>query len=178
MEGSSLIHQQQAQSVQVSAAEISAKMQSKREVRTSSNLRLLFEHESSSYLTFLQIYRFLTSECRAYLPSADTVTVFHLRDVASGKRRMIKCEEVKVFQVPYYNGLKIETMLEMAENYPEVMAALPELERERNKLPRAYIANVLYTLVGTPFKDWVEEGIEQRNRKLADEQNLMVSLDP
>jgi hypothetical protein len=99
----------------------------------------------------------------------ETVTIFHLRDIASGKRTMIKCEAVKVFQVPYYEGLKIEAMLELAEHYPEVMAALPELERERKKLPRDYISNVLYSIVGTPFRSWVEQGIEERNRRLATE---------
>jgi hypothetical protein len=108
----------------------------------------------------------------------ETVTIFHLRDIAAGKRSMIKCEAVKIFQVPYYESLKIEAMLEMAENYPEVMAALPELERERKKLPRAYISNVMYSLVGTPFRNWVEQGIDNRNRRLQDEQNLMVTLDP
>jgi hypothetical protein len=62
----------------------------------------------------MQIYRFLSSECRIYLPTMETITIFHLRDLASGKKKCIKCEEVKVFQVPFYDCLKIEKMLEFA----------------------------------------------------------------
>jgi len=36
-------------------------------------------------------------------------------------------------------------MLDLAAKYKYVMNTLPELERERLKLPRAYLANVLYT---------------------------------
>jgi hypothetical protein len=37
-----------------------------------------------------------------------------------------------------------------------VMMALPLLERERLKLPRGYIANVIYTIVGEDFKNQVD----------------------
>ena len=46
--------------------------------------------------------------------------------------------------------------------------------REVLKLPRAYIANVIYTLVGQPFADWVNSGIESRNQK----NDMLVQMDP
>ena len=97
----------------------------------------------------------MTSQCRIYLPSKETVTIAHLRDILTNVRRKIKCEDVKVFNVPYFEQLTIERMLEFASQYEEVMRALPELERERLKMPRSYLANVLYTLLGDVFKDWV-----------------------
>ena len=106
-------------------------------------------------VSFPQIHRFLTSQCRIYIPSKETVTIAHLRDICIGARRKIRCEEVKVFNVPYFEQLTIERMLAFAAGYDEVMKALPELERERLKLPRSYLANVLYTLLGDAFKDWV-----------------------
>ena len=57
--------------MRITAAEFAAKYQSKREV-----------------------YRFLTAEARVYLPSYETVTVWHLRDLASGVKIIIKCEDV------------------------------------------------------------------------------------
>jgi len=31
----------------------------------------------------------------------------------------------------------------------------PQEERERDRLPRDYVANVIYTVVGQPFQQWV-----------------------
>ena len=50
--------------------------------------------------------------------------------------------------------------------------------REVLKLPRAYIANVIYTLVGQPFADWVNSGIESRNQKLTQKNDMLVQMDP
>ena len=49
-------------------------------------------------------------------------------------------------------------MLEFAESFPEVSNYLPE-ERDIDKLPKAWIANVIYTIVGIPFRDWVKERV-------------------
>ena len=42
-----------------------------------------------------EVYRFLSFDCGAYLPSYQTVTVFHCKDLAAGKRRIIKAAAVK-----------------------------------------------------------------------------------
>ena len=34
----------------------------------------------------VELYRFMATEVKAYLPSYETVTVFHLRDLASGTK--------------------------------------------------------------------------------------------
>jgi len=57
---------------------------------------------------------------KAYLPHPDVVTIFHLRDLAAGKRLKIKCDDVKVLTVPHYEGLSIAKMLEFAGSYPMV----------------------------------------------------------
>ena len=60
---------------------------------------------------------------------------------------MIKCVDVKVINVPHFDGLSVEDMLAFAEQYPDVMRAFPIVRKEVEKLPRAYIANVLHSLV-------------------------------
>ena len=75
-----------------------------------------------------------------------------MRDLAAGRRRRIKEVNVRHITIPHFEGLKIETMLDYASIFPEVMEALPTVERERMKLPRPYMANLIYTLVGEPFK--------------------------
>ena len=38
------------------------------------------------------------------------------------------------------------------------------------KLPRAYIANLIYTIIGDPFKQWVQQQIHNRTEKIKEEQ--------
>ena len=87
---------------QITAAAFAAKFQSKREV-----------------------HRFLTSEVRAYLPDCHTMTVWHLRDIAVGKKQLIKSDRVKVLNVPQFAGLSISEFLQFAAQYPAVAEVLP-----------------------------------------------------
>ena len=116
----------------VPAKEIGSKMKSKREV-----------------------YRFLSSEVKAYLGEYDTMTIWHLRDIEAGDRTLIMSSDVKHISVPNYKDLTIEKMIQFAKERPDVMKALPIVE-EIKHLHRQYLANVIYTLVGKPFMDWVD----------------------
>ena len=78
-----------------------------------------------------------------------------MKDVMSGKRNGIKQENVKVITVPYFKGLKLEAMFEFSRQLVELVNTFPQDERERNRLPRDYVANVIYTVVGQPFQQWV-----------------------
>ena len=106
------------------------------------------------------------------------MTIYHMRDLASGKRRIINCEKVKVYQVPYYEGLSIADMLQFAYAYPDVADCLPLEPREVQKLPRQYISSVIYTMVGDPFAHWVEAQCKARNDKVAAERDMLITLDP
>ena len=101
------------------------------------------------------IFRFLSTECGIYLPHKNHVTILHLRDLAAGRRRIIKNSEVKVIDVPYFEGLAVVDMLRFSKDFPIVNEALPLELKEYDKLPRSYIANIIYTLVGEPFKLWI-----------------------
>ena len=57
------------------------------------------------------------------------------------------------------------------------MNALP-VEAEIKKLPRQYIANVIYTLVGDPFYQWVQLKINERNEKVKQQMNINIQMDP
>ena len=94
--------QNQPQLAQISQAAFAAKFQSKREV-----------------------YRFLSSEVRAYLPSYETVTIWHLRDLAMGVKTIIPCDDVKVIDVPQFEGLSIQDIFSFAQNDRDVERALP-----------------------------------------------------
>ena len=88
-----------------------------------------------------------------------------MADLAAGRKVRIYEKDVKIINIPYFEGLKIEAMLEYAEQFPNVMQALPAVAREREKLPRAYLGNVIYTIVGDPFKKWVDKIVDERHEK-------------
>ena len=90
-----------------------------------------------------------------FLPPFENVTVWHLRDIQSGAKKRIKSADVKHINVPQFEGLSIKDMQTFAEQYPGVSRYLP-IEKEAEKLPRQYIANLIYTVVGNPFSVWVK----------------------
>ena len=79
--------------------------------------------------------------------------------------------------VPQYEGLGIKEFLNEAEKYPEIERYLPEADEQR-KLPRQWVINLVYTLAGKPFADWVLEHIEARNSKLVQQRKMAIDMDP
>ena len=45
------------------------------------------------------------------------------------------------------------------------------------KLPRQYISNIIYTVVGQPFQAWIDERVNHRNEKRAEEGNMIINMD-
>ena len=119
----------------------------------------------------------MSSEVCAYLPSYETVTIWHLRDLVMGAKTIINNDDVKNISVPQYEGLSIADIYEWARDKPGVLSSLPP-EKETSKMSRAYIANVIYTKVGEPFKDWVNAQVDARNEKVAIEGDNVISMDP
>ena len=40
------------------------------------------------------------------------------------------------------------------------------------------IGNLIYTIVGEPFKIWIDEEIKKRNEKIMSEHNMAIEMDP
>lgn len=95
---------------------------------------------------------------KAYLSSYDTVTVYFCKDLITGKKKYIKCDQVKYMFVPQYESLSIERILEKAQQWLEVWNYLPD-ERDIHRLPRQWLINVIFTLVGEPFQEWTDERV-------------------
>ena len=72
-----------------------------------------------------ECFRFLATEVGAYLDAYNTMSIFHLRDIISGNRVLIKSKDIKHIHVPQFPGMSVEKMLEWAKRHPEVYAALP-----------------------------------------------------
>jgi hypothetical protein len=69
-------------------------------------------------------------------------------------------------------------MLTWAKRHPNVSLALPVEKAEVENLHRGYIANVIYTLVGEDFKDWVDKKLKERTKKLMEEREMNINMDP
>ena len=122
-------------------------------------------------------YHFTTVDCRAYLPPYDCVTIYFLKALISGKKKFLHADAVQYLSVPQYEGLGIKDFLAQAAQYPATEQYLPEQD-ELRRLPRQWVINLTYTLVGKPFADWVLEHIEARNRRLMEERDLAIQMDP
>ena len=46
------------------------------------------------------------------------------------------------------------------------------------KFPRSYIGCVIYTIADAEFKLWVDERVKARNKKIAEQNQLLIELDP
>lgn len=125
----------------------------------------------------MEVYHLAAHACNIYLPSYDVVTVWHIRDLLAQTRTRILGTNVKHISVPQYEGLKVDAMLEFAGKHPAAMRCFPVREAETKKFPRQYLANCIFTIVGQPFKDWVNKKVEERHAKLIDDRDMTVEMD-
>jgi hypothetical protein len=79
--------------------------------------------------------------------------------------------------VPQYEGLKIQSILDQFGQHMAFLQHMP-IEKELSKLPKQWICNVAYSLIGDPFRQWVLQMVETRNAKMAVERNEMINLHP
>ena len=64
----------------------------------------------------IEVYRFLASEVRAYLPPIHTCPVWHLRELCSNQRTLLRCDDVRVIMIPLFEGLYVEDLLQFGTN--------------------------------------------------------------
>ena len=56
------------------------------------------------------------------------------------------------------------------------MDRLP-IEKEIEKLPKQWLINVIYTIVGDQFAQWVKDRIEERNQRMLQDRGLVIEMD-
>ena len=67
--------------------------------------------------------------------------------------------------------------MEEGLKHKDVEKYLPET-RDRNRLPRDWILNVIYTVAGPKFKEWVEKKCVERNDTMRDKRGLIINMTP
>jgi hypothetical protein len=66
--------------------------------------------------------------------------------------------------------------MEEVKNDEECLSYLP-CAKEIIKLPKQYLVNLIYAVIGEDFARWVWKRIEDRNAKVTVEKDLMINLD-
>ena len=68
-------------------------------------------------------------------------------------------------------------MLSRGIKDPRVVNALPP-EKDAARLGKGYLVNLVYSIQGESFSEWMNGLIEERNAKVAAERDMMIHLDP
>ena len=71
----------------------------------------------------------------------------------------------------------MEDFLEFIKNSNEVLQYLPDWKDLIN-LPRAYLVNVIHSIVGGPFREWVDFRVNHRNESIKSKNNEYIQIDP
>ena len=100
-----------------------------------------------------------------------------MKDILANKKISIHLDNVRPINVPFYTGLSVERILDFAGKYVTVQNAFPE-KKETLKFERAFICNVIHSLVGEDFQQWIDDRVNERNMKVAVEGNKTIELDP
>ena len=136
-----------------------------------------------------ECYHFLTVDCKTVLPAHECVTQYFLKQLINGEKKSklyilhivlhlgISCDDIKVIYCPQYENISVKNMMQEASKDPNIMQYLPD-EQEIHLLPRQYLANVIYTVVGERFAAWVKERIVERNEKMTSKNNMIIMMDP
>ena len=95
----------------------------------------------------------------------------------SGAKTSLQSYQVKTIVVPHYKGLTIKDILDFVLGDAAVQNALPST-KECLRLERSFICNVAYSIIGEPFKDWVDKQVNERNERVAIDGNQYISMDP
>ena len=140
--------------------------------------------------TKYEIYLLLCTECKAYLPRIEHITVYFLKEIISGKKKALKQNDVQHLFVPQYEGkllffmiisllgLGLKEIFEQIDNNGALQIYFPDQIKERARLPKAWICNVLSSTTNGEFAIWVKKQIDSRNLKRAVEADKLIEVDP
>ena len=64
-----------------------------------------------------------------------------------------------------------------AAKYENVADYMPD-GADLLRMPRQWLINVAYTIIGEPFEKWIGGQVTTRNTKVAENNKLMIHLDP
>ena len=78
---------------------------------------------------------------------------------------------------PAYENLSLEQILSQLDKEDPVWQHLPD-NKELRKVPKQWIVNVIATIKGDTFINWVSQRINERNAAVVKDRNLGIQMDP
>ena len=85
---------------------------------------------------------------------------------------------MKHVSVPHYENLTIEKIKAFTTTkHFDIDSHLPDAI-ELHKVSREWICNIIATVMGTVFTDWVKEKIDERNEEVKEKGDMHIELDP
>jgi len=93
-------------------------------------------------------------DAKVYVPPYNSVSIYFLKDLIYGKKRTIKLDSVKKIEIPQYFGLGLREIWNFLTQHQQVGEWLP-VKQEIARLPKEFLANVAYTVLGDVFAGWV-----------------------
>jgi len=125
------------------------------------------------------------------LSNIDQTTIYFLRDLARGRKKSklkqlfistfthieILSKNIKHISVPHYESLSIEKIKEFCRGLPHDIPNYMPDKGEIHKVSREWICNVVATVLGTTFTNWVKERIEARNEEVREKKDMNIELD-
>ena len=88
----------------------------------------------------------------------------------------MKADNIKVLATPNYEGLTIDCFLAKAKDYPVLKQFLPD-DNDIHRLPRNFLINLMFTIIGKELKDFVSKVVEERNLAVMNSQRMALDLD-
>jgi hypothetical protein len=95
----------------------------------------------------------------------------------NGVKKYIKSDNIRHLAIPQYDTLTIKQLFAFLCQHRRVCQYFP-IEKEMGKISKQWIVNIIYSVVGEPFADWVTERIKARNDKIVADKNMAIEMDP
>ena len=107
---------------------------------------------SAKYRSKREIYNFLGTDVGVFLPPYDNITIYFLKELMGGQKKMLSTSNIRTIHIPQYEGLGVKDIRQyLDENHPEVYHYLPEPSLELPKVPKQWLANVCTTILKEEF---------------------------
>jgi hypothetical protein len=84
---------------------------------------------------------------------------------------------MRTISVPYYDSLSLQKIIEFCREQPNEMHLYMPDRLEVHKVSREWICNVIATVLGETFTNWVRVKIEARNEDVTEKKDMNIELD-
>ena len=145
-----------------------------------------------------EMYRFLTTEADKHLPPQKECSIYFIRDIISGEKKVsfkaiikylkaLYNDEVKVKIVPQFESLRVKDLYWFLENkWTNGIEYLPD-EYEKKSLNRQWLWNLCKivslmfkgnTLNQEEFENLISLAVKERQDKFVEKHNMEIETDP